>query len=51
MSTEYGIFQSIVEGDQAEAYKRNKERATKADERKMNNRIFHRGSSMVADKG
>ena len=51
MSNEYGIFQTIVEGEQADAYKRNKDRAAKADERKMNNRIFHRGSSIVADKG
>lgn len=51
MASEYGIFQSIVEGDQAEAYKKNKARESKADEHKMNNRIFHRGSAMVADKG
>ena len=51
MANEYGIFQSIVEGDQAEAYKKRKAQAAKADEHKMNNRIFHRGSAMVADKG
>lgn len=51
MANEFGIFQSIVEGDQAEAYKKKKAQAAKADEHKMNNRIFHRGSAMVADKG
>ena len=51
MTSEYGIFQSIVEGDQAEAYKKRKAKEASADEKSMNNRIFHRGSSMVADKG
>lgn len=48
---EYGIFQSIVEGDQAEAYKKKKAAEQRKSDHAANNRIFHRGAAMVADKG
>lgn len=43
---EYGIFQSIIEGDQAEAYKKKKAdeylKSTKADETRSNNYVKDR---------
>lgn len=51
MANEYGIFQSIVEGDQADAYRRRKYDEKKEKERRENSWRDHRGGSAKYDVG
>ena len=51
MANEYGIFQSIVEGDQADAYRRRKYDEEKEKERRENSWRSHRGGSARYDVG
>lgn len=51
MPNQYGIFQSIVEGDQADAYRRRKYDEKKEKERRENSWRDHRGSERRYDVG
>ena len=42
MANEYGIFQSIVEGDQADAYRKKKADKAEKEKRDYNRRLDHR---------
>ena len=48
---EYGIFQSIIEGDQAEAYKKRRTAEQNTEKKKENDRIYRKGLSMSSELG
>ena len=51
MSTEYGIFQSIVEGDQADAYKKRKAQEQRASDKAARDRSIRKSAASQAAEG